>query len=211
MFDKEYIKRVCDLSLNEEDYSKSQILIKYDLDKPFKKYYNINIITSALNKYLLNEWSEEKLTHWACHYMWVLNGGFDGRVIEDLSSLENLYLQIISNYLDELSFFSSGNWANPKIRILNLINSAKDFDHIWQRINHWKAYYMQLNSEDENLLILVNDIDKLWAYLFAGYLIDTDNSGVVNKISENEFKKLFEKLHGSSYKILDCSEEVIRE
>ena len=37
MFDKEYIKRVCDLSLNEEDYSKSQILIKYDLDKPFNE------------------------------------------------------------------------------------------------------------------------------------------------------------------------------
>ena len=211
MFDKEYIKRVCDLSLNEEDYSKSQILIKYDLDKPFKKYYNINIITSALNKYLLNEWSEEKLTHWACHYMWVLNGGFDGRVIEDLSSLENLYLQIISNYLDELSFFSSDGWDNPKIRILNLINSAKDFDYIWQRINHWKAYYMQINSEDANLLILVNDIDNLWAYLFAEYFIDTDDSGMINKISENEFKKLFEKLLGSSYKILDCSEEVIRD
>ena len=60
IYDKEIIEKVCNLTFKDEDIPCCQIDIKYNHDAPFYKYYNVNSIIGALNKYLSGEWNAKK-------------------------------------------------------------------------------------------------------------------------------------------------------
>ena len=52
MYDKELIERICNLTCSKEDVWRYQSTINYDSEYPFRKYYDVNIIIGAINKYI---------------------------------------------------------------------------------------------------------------------------------------------------------------
>ena len=55
MYDKDLTNKVCNLTCTKEDVCRDQSIIKYDYENPFKKYYDIDIIVGAINKYISKE------------------------------------------------------------------------------------------------------------------------------------------------------------
>ena len=54
MYDKDLITKVCNLTCSKMDLSIDQRTINYDIESPFKKYYDVNTIIGAIYKYLSN-------------------------------------------------------------------------------------------------------------------------------------------------------------
>lgn len=128
MIEKELIKRVCDVTCSKEDVVRPQDTIAYDPNNPFKKYYHIESIIMAINKYASHEWDDQTLAHWACIYCWILCGGFKN-VKEKLNSLEQFLKDDITWSLDGLSFFDESYFeedAGPA----DLIEAYKTIDYI---------------------------------------------------------------------------------
>ena len=63
MYDKEMIRKVCDLTCPKEEVVRNQTTIKYDTEHPFKTYYNVSTITGAITKYISKEWDDQTLAH----------------------------------------------------------------------------------------------------------------------------------------------------
>ncbi len=55
MYDKTLIEKVCNLTCSEEDLEISLESIKFDIKSPFKKYFNVDTISNAIQKYINNE------------------------------------------------------------------------------------------------------------------------------------------------------------
>ena len=82
MYDKELIEKVCTLTCSKSDVDRDQTTVKYDTEYPFRKYYSIEIIKGAIEKFLSGEWDAQTLAGWACIYDWILCGGFEDSVID---------------------------------------------------------------------------------------------------------------------------------
>jgi|GEM_PF-1462409 hypothetical protein len=211
MFDKELIERVCNLSITKKDVCINQEAINYDYEYPFHKYYNVNTIIGAINKYLYKEWDAETLAHWCCIYNWILCGGFHDELKEDLTSLEQFIFDVISWDLDGLSFFDEDYLEEGISEIYKWIEMYKAWDYILQTRDNWKAMYAMVgeNAEfnEDQFVVLINDITKEYMIIHSNHLENGFEDEFFKYIKENEFISLIEKLNKGEYKIISCSEE----
>ena len=79
MYKKELLKKICDISCssNELDEFVSQInKNEYDSDNPFEKYYDVDRLIVAIDKYNSKEIDAKFLAHWMNAYNWIVMGGF---------------------------------------------------------------------------------------------------------------------------------------
>ena len=210
MYDKQLIEKVCNVTCNASDITMPQTDIKYDTDNPFRKYYNVNSIVTAINKYVNGEWEDKTLANWACIYDWILNGGFDDNVTEDLNSFETFFMNTLSWDLDGLSFFDEDCWTDCDISIEDEIAFYKNFDHIWQTRADWKVTYStvgKLCKENEDYFaVLINKNTKEYMILCSDYINDGYNDDVFNEVDEDEFIALIEQLKDDGYTILPNAE-----
>ena len=108
MYDKELIESVCDLSCNYKELlvkHGNQTKIEYDCDNPFEKYYSLNTILGTIEKYRKRKITDKELSHWACIYDWIINGGFSDKV-KFAPTKKTYVIYEISDWLDSLSFFN---------------------------------------------------------------------------------------------------------
>ena len=219
MFDEELIERICNLTCSDEDVFKDNTLIKYDVDYPFKKYYNANTIINAIKKYASHEWSDKKLAHWACIYFWILAGGNDQNLKEDLNSFEEFYAQCIIESLDSLSFFESTDLEKSEIQewLEYNIEYYTDLNHIWETREKWQIYYYLTNEfvcfDDEDdcksaYTILVNNETKEFAILYADCFCDFLEEKTFTCLEKNKIYDLVEELKRKEYQELSCSTEL---
>lgn len=73
---QELINKVCTLSCTKEDlvldYSSIKNLERKDSKCSFIKYYNLNTILEAFNKYINKEWNIENLVNWCSIYTGII-------------------------------------------------------------------------------------------------------------------------------------------
>ena len=207
MYDKEMIRKVCDLTCSKEEVVRNQTTIKYDTEHPFKTYYNVSTITGAITKYISKEWDDQTLAHWACIYCWILSGGFDDNVKEDLDTFEGFFRDVVTWDLDGLSFFSAEDDESEDmhecIKLFAVEKNRVVLDNVLKRIPYTRILvclfyllYSILNSGNlTHLLKALNNegLEELEChFLRKTTLIDlklrTDNdnrtSGVVNTLTE---------------------------
>lgn len=210
MYDKELIERVCNLTCTKEDIFRDQTTINYDHEYPFKKYYDVNIIVVAINKYLSKEWDDHTLAHWACIYNWIICGGFHDDLKEGLDSFEEFMKDVISWDLDALSFFDE-EYLEEDENLYDRIQLYKDWDHILKTKNGWKVVYAMVSpcaefNEDQYLVLINNEI-KEFMIIYSYHLENGFEDEVFKYISEEEFILIVEQLKEKEYTLLSCSEK----
>ncbi len=209
MYDRELIQKVCALTCSKEEVVRNQTTIKYDTAHPFKTYYNVSAITGAINKYISNEWDDQTLAHWACIYCWILSGGFDDNITEDLNTLEGFFRDVVTWGLDGLSFFSAEDYDLQKMH--ECIKLFECYDHIWQTRKQWRAVYAIIGPfAKENgyqYVALINDTTKEYMIIHSDHLENGFEDEYFKFITQAEYILLIEQLKNSGYQILSCSEE----
>ncbi len=213
MYDKDLIERVCNLTCSKEDVCRDQTTINYDCEYPFRKYYDVNIIIGAINKYISKEWDIQTLASWFCKYDWILCGGFSNKLKEDLNPLEQYLCDDLSWTLDGLSFCDCENYfEEPEKEIFALIEDFKNWDHIWQTRDSWKGVYAPIDEYNiingDQYVLLINDKLKEYMIVFSEHLSNNykHQNEYLRYTTKNKFVKLVEKIK-DEYKIISRSEE----
>lgn len=208
MYDKNLIEKICNLSCTKEELYTNQSTINYDCEFPFKKYYHIDIIISAFNKYLSKEWDEHILARWCCIYMWILRGGFSKNLKEDLNFLEEFLVDTLIWELDSLTFCDE-----REDNIYSIIENFKTLDHVWQTRNSWKGVYATIGEFDlsngDQYVLLINEELKEYIIIFStGHLSNNyqHQNEYLRYTTKNKFVKLVEKIK-NKYKNISHSEE----
>jgi len=211
MYDKDLIERVCNLTCTKEDVVRNQNTIKYDTEYPFNKYYDINAIIGAFNKYLSKEWDDLTLSGWFCIYDWIIRGGFFN-IVEDLNPLEQFLVDVISWDLDGLSFFDEEYLENGLDEVYESMEQLKNLDHVWQTRFEWKGVYSPIGECDkgngEQYVVLINDKTKEYMIMYSDYFKNGYEDEFFKYVSEEEFKKLIEELKTKDYTIISFAEEL---
>lgn len=208
MFDKELIQKVCDLTCSKKDIVRNQTTIKYDTNQPFKKYYNGSVIIGAIKKYTSNEWDDQTLKYWACIYCWILCGGFDDNIVEELNSLEDFFKEVITWDLDGLSFLSSDDDEQD---MSNDIKIFEAYDYIWQTRKEWKAVYSMIGSSakenNDQYVALINDTSRKYMIIHSNHLDNGFEDEYFKFVTQKDYISLIEQLKNNDYQILSCSED----
>lgn len=211
MYDKELIEKVCTLTCKPEEININQTSIRYDLDYPFKKYYNADIIIGAINKYILKEWDDVTLANWCCIYDWILCGGFDDDLKERLNPLETFLMNIISWDLDGLSFFNE-DIDEGSDEAYEWIEFYKNIDHVWQTREGWKGVYAPIGEYDkvngQQYVVIINDSLKEYMIIFSEHLNNSYKcqNEFLKYTTKNKFVRLIKKLEELGYSNIKCSE-----
>ena len=210
MYDKELIERVCNLTCSKEELDRPQTTIKYDIENPFRKYYNVSAITGAIKKYLAEEWDARTLAHWACIYCWILLGGCDYKnVKENLNSLEKFLCAVITWYLDGLSFFRGVEDEEQDLN--DWIRFAEAYDYIWQTRQQWKAVYAMVGpwaeENEDQCVALINDTTKEFIIIVGDHLKNGFEDEHFQFISEEKYAAMIEQLKDDGYQMISCEEE----
>lgn len=215
MFDKELIEKVCNLTCTEEDIDRPQTTIKYDTEYPFKKYYRAETIVQALYKCLHKEWDENMLAHWCCIYDWILCGGFDDDLKEDLNPLEEFLRETISWNLDGLSFLSNGDLKEEGANFLKTIEHHQNLGHVWENRAELKAYHSSVGEiakmNEDQFMVLIDETKKEYMIIYSEFFDDDDIYDKLQSSSEEDFKKLIQRLRSENYTLLSYDEEAYYE
>ena len=209
MYDKELIQRVCNLTCLKEEVVRDQTTIKYDTEHPFRKYYSLSTIKGAIEKYISNEWDDQTLAHWACIYCWILSGGFDDNLTDDLNSFETFFKDFITWDLDGFSFFSA-EYEEPN-DMQKSIALFEHYDHIWQTRNEWNVVYAMIGpfaeENEDQYALLVNNTKKEYMIMHSDHLENGYEDEHFHFVSQDEYVALVEQLKKDGYTVLSCSEE----
>ena len=211
MYDKKLIEKICNLTCTEEDVHIDQTSISYDIDQPFRKYYNFSTIESAIKKYLNHEWSDSLLSGWACIYSWILAGGFDDNVQENFNDIECMIVDTILWDLDGLSFFDNSllDDEDSPIDLNQWIEDYRSLDSVLQSVDSWTAFTSKIGPyaeyNDDRFTLLVNDTTKEYIIIYHFFGESDDYS--LELIDEKEHLNKVLSLEKAGYTLLPYSEE----
>ena len=168
-----------------------------------------------MEKFISNQWDDITLSHWACIYCWILSGGFEDAVTENLNTLEVYLRDVITWELDGLSFFDAEYHDAPIECIRNTIEIFENYDRILQTLDEWHAIYSMIapyaEEDKDQYVVLVNHITKeymiLYSDLCSGHLEIGFEDKYFKFVQQEDFIKLVDQLKSDGYNILSCSED----
>ena len=161
---------------------------EFDFNNSFNKYYNLDKILMAIEKYLNKTINAEYLTYWANVYNWILMASY---FFNDnySNSFKQLLRNSISWELDALSFFDSENEKQDKKNLKKFIVDFKILDYLYNKINNLMIYYVSYKDEFDQTIIKVLFVDEKNNVF---HVLETDNfipeKNVGTKIEINELK-----------------------
>ena len=208
MYDKELINKICDLSCSFSEIEISQDSVKYDINNPFKKYYKLETIITAINKYKNGEITDKFLSYWASLYNWVICGGFNDNLIEEKGNIIlELVKALISDTLDALSFFDGDDKESLQDYVIGF-NSLED---VYSTINNWVGYYTLTEYSSVNndqYILLVNDIDKKFIVIYSDFIDNGYKDEVLSFVNNDVFKLKVNELQQNNYVVVNYDEEL---
>ena len=175
---------------------------EFDLDNAFEKYYGVEKILYAINRYENKEVDDKYLAYWMNAYNWIIMAGFKIESKNNEISFRDWVVWEISDWLDSLSFFDdSDDWFN----LDDYKNSFKIIDGICKNINEWDCVFAHTDEWGDNdedvVLLVVNDKTKELVKIYAS--LDYLNERVdFPRIEEDEFEKKIKQLKKVGYQEL---------
>ena len=175
---------------------------EFDLDNAFEKYYDLERIIYAINRYENKEVDDKYLAYWMNAYNWIIMAGFKIESKNNEISFLDWVVWEISDWLDSLSFFDdSDDWFN----LGDYKNSFRIIDEIYKNINDWKCVFAHTDEWGDNdedvVLLVVNDKTKELVKIYAS--LDYLNERVdFPRIEEDEFEKKIKQLKKVGYQEL---------
>ena len=181
----------CECSFDElAEFSVNMSVKKdFDFNDSFNKYYNLDKILMAKEKYLNKTINAEYLAYWANVYNWILMASY---FFNDnySNSFKQLLRNSISWELDALSFFDSENEKQDKKNLKKFIVDFKILDYLYNKINNLMIYYASYIDEFDQTIIKVLFVDEKNNVF---HVLETDNfipeKNVGTKIEIDELKE----------------------
>ena len=149
MFDKELFKKICDVSCEFDELKKFTNKIdkkEFDLDNAFEKYYKVERIICAIEKYQAKKIDAEFLAYWSNAYNWIIMSGFKIENGDKSVSLKELLIFEISDWLDGLSFFDGDD---DFYDLEEYKTTFKVLDSVLQDIDSCEAIFALDPDEDD--------------------------------------------------------------
>lgn len=111
MYNQELFERICNLESPPYELEKFVAAIEkldFDLESPFEKYYSVDKILNAIQKYQAGEINAKYLANWMSAYNWIIMGGFQAEEEGNIGLREFMMRQLV-DWLDSLSYFEDDN------------------------------------------------------------------------------------------------------
>lgn len=179
MYNKELFDKICNVSCPPDELKNFVTALsekEFDLDNPFEKYYNVNRIISAIEKYQSKEIDAQFLTNWMCAYNWIIMGGFETTEADKYIPLKQILIWEISDWLDGLSFFDDSD------DLYNLEGYKATFqvlDLVLKEAKRCQAVFAMENDEDYDcgadiIILITNEDSKYFIRLYTDIFDATD-------------------------------------
>lgn len=156
MFDKEKYEKILSVTCSREElteFTRDLDKAELDTDGAFKKYYSVDRIIAAIDRYLGGEIDANYLSHWATAYNWIIMSDFTDDGGQSVS-LEFFIIWDISDILDSLSFFDGdeGYWNMDSYK-----RRFKVLDVLLRDIDRCSAVLSFATEERIDETVLVSD------------------------------------------------------
>lgn len=212
MFDKKLIEKVCNLTCTKTELADINVeKINYDTENPFKKYYSFAVIKGAIEKYISKKWDDQTLAHWAYLYDWILEGGFEENMVDNLDTFELFMKDVITEHLDGLSFFDAEYDEDDETNIYQWLQLFENYDRIWQTRKGWKAVFAIVGVCDEEnesqYVALFNDTTKEYMIMHSNFLENGCSDECFKYVERKKFIKFVDLLKNKNYSLLSCLEK----
>lgn len=216
--DFDYIKRICNLTCTENDLLKNEHFIKYDYDHPFDKYYNLNIIINAFNKYKDINDEYRLLENWSNIYGLILSNGCLSIAKQDYSVLKKNIVNSIYYLLNGVSSdcFITREYAEYNFDYKKTLLSFKNLNHVLETLEERNLIYLCQKDEDyieEIFGILINNKRKecLIIYNYDEDLINGyEDKQIIKIASKEDYINTLNLYKENNYSFLHFDEECLK-
>ncbi len=201
MFNQDFFEKVCRVECTFAELEAENLEeMEYDYENPFEKYYKLENILLAIQKYQKHSITAQHLAYWANTYNWIINGGFKTEEKKTKSSLEQIILWEISDTLDALSFFDGKRYYNLKW----FSQAFSTLDLILHSLEKWQVHYT-FSSYGNSYILLTNE--ELFRYVLFAPSYEEEDEILQNfeKLEIEEMKQKIKSLKKLHFKDLKCS------
>ena len=220
MYNQDIYEKVCNISCNEKELTELSSTLsttKFDLDHPFDKYYSVEIIIKAINKYLNGEITDQYLAHWMNTYNWIISASDGAEKANEKYTLKEYVEYNISNDLDTLSFFDEDDFKdidfnapefckNTKSYLNNFVARFKFYDLIYQNLNNLEIYYQIIREKgkpDELEFLCVNHQNKTYLFFDEFHIYSRGDQIEGKQLTETKFSTKIQELKQTGYSIIE--------
>lgn len=206
MYNKKLFEKICNVTCSFEELETFVIKIdekEFDLNNPFKKYYDLKIILYAIQRYEKKEIDDKYLAYWMNAYNWIIMGGFKIEPKDNSFTFEEWLEWEICDWLDSLSFFDV---SRECYNLEDYKNSLAVLDKIYRNANDWDRVFAHTDeyNEDDVVVLAYNkkskEFVKIYGELEASCLDCLDVK--FQKIELDELEKQVEILRKTGYQKL---------
>lgn len=210
MFDKELFKKICDVSCDWSELEKFVTDIdkkEFDLSNAFEKYYNVERIICAIEKYQSKKLNAKFLAYWSNAYNWIINSGFKRENNDKSISLKEFLIFEISDWIDGLSFFDG---SEDLYNIEEFKTVFKVLDSVLRDVDNCEAIFaVDADEQDEDYDYYAHDVDVLIKNVKAKYFIKVytdciypDDNVLFSKVPLTELENQTTQLQKQGYREL---------
>ena len=218
MFDKELFNKICDVSCEGDELKKFVTNIdkkEFDLNNAFNKYYKVERIICAIEKYQAKKIDAKFLAYWSTAYGWIIMGGFKIENGDKSVSLKDFLIFEISDWLDSLSFFDGDD---DFYHLKDYKTTVKVLDSVLQDVDDCEAVFaIDADEDDEDYdyyahyveVLIKNDNAKYFIKVYTDCIYPDDNV-LFSQVKPEELENQATQLQKQGYRELKygaCDDE----
>ena len=202
MYNKDLFERICNVSCSWDELKEFVTVInekEFDLDNPFEKYYNVDRLISAIEKYQAKEIDAIFLACWMNAYNWIITGGFKIEDKDKSIGLKKFLVWQIVDWIDSLSFF---NVDVDQYDLEEYKNIYKVLDSVLQDSDQCSAVFAQHGCDDDEVVVLISNDSARYFIKVYGYLDYSDDEIDFTKIEDTDLTNRVNRLLSLGYREL---------
>ena len=162
----------------------------------FDRFYNVEIVNKAIEKYVDRKISSDAFVYWCWSYENIISSNLN---FENAFSFQDIVKLKICKVFTSISTCARINLTQLKEYLYNI-------DSLYKTINEWTIAYapyeMAIDSEDgEYVFLAINKNKKLFSIL---YTCDLEYKGEERKYNERELNSIKRDLISKGYRLLKC-------
>lgn len=202
MYNQKLFDKICSVSCSFGELKEFVTNIdkkEFDLHNPFEKYYSVQSIIFAIEKYQSKEIDAKFLAYWMNAFNWIIMGGFKDNIDDEGVTLKEFLIWTITDWIDSLSFFDD---TNDFYNLEDYKNVYKVLDSVLQDIDQCKAIFTEYDcSEDAVVVLITNDVAEYFIKVYGE--LDYNNDVIYfEKVESDYLKDKVNDLHNLGYREL---------